>query len=233
MFVKSPVILVTHCIISWNQCHFILNAAGFVCFLNREALVEISGCVLIHCSIHQAVCVGGAVFLKSEHSGLLHSHLQVHQASLLPTWPRFWVGGARLSGQGYRVTASCGALSPTFSFLLLGLESRQSRWNSKMSCKWKSQTRQQPSRSLDVSYGYSDRETLCHHVWAAVLRIALEDDLILASEDTSSDWNITVPLFKKEATNHAHTLVLWLTWIFSLYQLLPSQESLQLASTWH
>lgn len=59
MFVKCPVILVTRCIISWNQSQFILNAAGFVCFLNREALVEISRCALIHSSIHQAVCVGG------------------------------------------------------------------------------------------------------------------------------------------------------------------------------
>lgn len=154
-------ILVTHCIISWNQCQFILNAAGFVCFLNREALVEISRCALIHSSTHQTVRVGGAVFLKSEHSGLLRSHLQVHQASLLPTWPCFWVGGTKLSRQGCRVIASCGALSPTFSFLHLGLESRQSCWNSKMLCKWNSQTRQQHSRCLDASYGLQwQRDTL-------------------------------------------------------------------------
>lgn len=205
----------------------------FVCFLNREALVGISRCALIHSSIHQAVCVGG---LSSWNQNTVVSSTVTSKYTKPPFCPHgqhFWVGGAKLSGQGYRVTASCTALSPTFSFLHLGLESRKSHWNSKMLCKWKSQTRQQHSRSLDVSYGYNDRETLCHHVWAAVLRIALEDDLILASEDTSSDWNITVPLFKKEATNHGQTLVLWLTWIFSLYQLLPSQECLQLASTWH
>lgn len=228
MFVKCPVILVTHCIISWNQCQFILNAAGFVCFLNREALVGISRCALIHSSIHQAVCVGG---LSSWNQNTVIS-FTVTKPPFCPHGPRFWVGGAKLRGQGYRVTASCGVLSPTFLLPTLGLESRQSRWNSKMLCKWKSQTRQHTAGAW-MSAMATMTERHCHHVWAAVLRVALEDDLILASEDTSSDWNITVPLFKKEATNHGQTLVLWLTWIFSLYQLLPSQKCLQLASTWH
>lgn len=192
-----------------------------------------SRCPPTHCPIYHRRCLCRAVFLKSECNSL--PHIASNNTMLLFCHMTMLLGGPWKTHWASSLShILMGSPQPWFLFLHLVLESGQRCWNSTMLCKWKSQMRQQHSRSLVPAMGCKRlTEMLCHHDWAAAVRVALVDESILASANTSSGSNNTAPLFKKDTTIHEHTLLLWFTWVFSLYQLISSQEHLQLAVTWH